>query len=181
MKFRLARNRRSARLALLGALAVCVATTAQAAEEPWYCSGRMSNEAGEQSPFFGFEYAMLPYAVKSLCKLDNQSEAAAIRQVYRGLGCTADSGIGQDVEAQLAITDRVMILEGMLGTSEEPDFSHPMMQELCTVATDIALLPFQWGTDADEANLTADQQAALEAQLPLWKQLFDLFQQMPQP
>ena len=128
------------------------------------------------NPFFGFEYAMMPWAAKSICGLDVADEVATVRRAYQTLGCTQQSEVGQQFEAELANTDAVTIKKAVIGGAAAPDLTTPEWQAFCAVAADIQLLDAQF---KDDASLTDDDKMMIEQMEPLWRRLFEISETLP--
>lgn len=128
------------------------------------------------NPFFGFEYAMMPWAAKSICGLDVADEMATVRRAYQTLGCTQQSEVGQKFEAELANTDPVTIKKAVIGGASAPDLTAPEWQAFCAVAADIQLLDAQF---KDDASLTDDDKMMIEQMEPLWRRLFEISETLP--
>lgn len=100
-------------------------------------------------PFFGFDYVMIPHAIKLLCGLPADAEAANLREMYQGKGCSPESDVGAMVEEQINVVDRTEILAGF-GLRGEPDAQSPYYQALCIAAEKAAMPSFVFLKTEDE-------------------------------
>ena len=159
--------------AALITLLLAASPVAQAA--PAACS----NRSHPDNPFIVFDYLMVPWTVKLICNVPAEEETASIRWVYQDFGCTADSEIGQLIEAELQrAQDRVALLEGF-ALDAEPDLGSPYWKEVCATAEAARLLRFALRAAHEERELTASEQIAVNEQTPLWAKLFELLEQGP--
>lgn len=128
------------------------------------------------NPFFGFEYAMVPWAAKRLCGLDAEGEIVTLRAAYQKLGCTPESDVGRQIEQELAITDVQTINKAVFGGASAPDLTASEWQGFCEVAADLTLLDAQF---KDDAGLTDDDKLMIEKMEPLWRRLFEISETLP--
>ncbi|WP_171209464.1 MULTISPECIES: hypothetical protein [unclassified Ruegeria] len=106
---------------------------------PEICNGASLSNEGVVSPFFHFEWVMMPALAKRICSGSYDQDFAAIRRFYSEMhGCSADSEIGTMIEAVLT-HEPIEDLFAKFGISDRESVSQDSWNNFCDIAEEIRL------------------------------------------